>query len=199
MNRKTTDIAKIQGDGFSCTPYIQIKDSVMKATGKLDIFIWKGAVNDKLVRHIEGENLVVTMARKVMSRLISGALSGANIQTIGGAVPITNPNQLFITNMRWGTGGHNPGSPTEPLTPSVSDEDLASPISTPASKPITIDYPTETSVRFTAELDQSEANGEGLSEEGLFTDLDFLFARKTFGLLTKTADFSFVFRHTILF
>lgn len=199
MIQKNLDIVKLKGDAFSVAPNIILKDKPVKAIGNLDIFIWKGAVGDHLDRHIVGENLVVTIARRMMSRLISGALSGATIDTIGGPVSITNPDQLFITNMRWGTGGHNPGNPTEPLTPSTSDEDLASPIVSPASKPVTIDYPTDTSVSFTAELGQSEANGQGLSEEGLFSDVDFMFARKTFGLLTKTADFSFSFKHTLLF
>jgi len=200
MLRNSLDTAKIRGDGFSGSPSIEFKDSMEVKQGILEILVWRGPANSKLVKRIYDDNLVVTMARKMMSRLISGAAGvGVTIQTIGGPVSITNPNQLYITNMRWGTGGHNPSDPTQPIPPSVSDENLAIPIVSPAQKAVTVDYPTVTSVRFTAELDQTEANGLGLSEEGIFSDINLMFARKTFGLLTKTADFTFQFRHTILF
>lgn len=153
---------------------------------------------------VHDPNLVVTVARKVMSRLIAGCVATAEIELIGGNVDVSaHPEYLYITKMKWGTGGHDPLDPTQPIPPTVADEALAAPIASPAYKPVTVDYPSYTSVRFTATLDQTEANGVGLSEEGLFCTGDgadeFMFARKTFGLLTKTSDFSFSFAHTVIF
>ena len=102
--------------------------------------------------------------------------------------------------MRWGTGGHDPLNPTVPIDPTLDDEQLADPILSPAQKTVIVDYPTESSVLCTATLEQSEANGIGISEVGLFSDQhDLLFARKTFGILTKSSDFAFEFRYTLLF
>lgn len=199
MLRSVSDNFSKQGDGFSGHPSVAFKDSVQDCKGILQIKIWKGPVGSVLDKVIEDNNLVVTMARKLMSRLISGAANGATITKNNNPIAITNPANLFITRMKWGTGGHDILIPTNPLTPSVNDEDLAVSIVSPASKLCAIDYPTTTSIRFTASLEQNEANGNGLSEEGLFSDdLQFLFARKTFGLLSKTSDFSFTFAHTIL-
>jgi len=204
MSREFKDNAQKANDGCQMIPIFNLNDNsneTINLRGMFELNRFKGPAIDShyFDTPVKDDNLVVTMARKIMSRLLSGASLTPSIATIGGPVVVTNPNQLYVTRMKWGTAGHNPGNPTEALTPTVSDEDLASPIVSPAFKAVVVDYPTDTSVRFTAELDQTEANGLGLSEEGLFTSVNFMFARKTFGLLTKTSDFTFQFRHTILF
>jgi hypothetical protein len=157
------------------------------------------------------ENLVVTMARRIMSRMISGAV----LDSLGAparvtiddpahayypGVDVTSMSQLALTRMKWGTGGHDPLNPTIAIPPDASDERLAAPIIAPVFKPVIVDYTDLMQVRFTATLEQSEANGLGISEVGLFTEsFDLMFCRKTFGMLSKTNAFAFEFRYTIIF
>ena len=176
--------------------------------GEVEVIRWLGKVGSgKIVERWRDRNLVVTLARRIMSRLVSGASPDVTpavpvIHTeTRGDFTITNPNQLYITKMKWGIGGHNPLSPTTPVDPVPTDEALYTPLPVaPAFKLVTVDYPAINSVRFTASLEQSEANGQPISEVGLFTnEHDLLFARKTFGILTKSAEFEFEFRWTLIF
>lgn len=168
--------------------------------GHVQVIKWYGKVgaSDSEVV-LSNDNLIVTMARKVMSRLVAGVINSPTIDVSGSPVTVTNASQLIITQMRWGTAGHNPSNPTEPVPPTADNINLGATLASPTFKAVTVDYPTTTSVRFAASLEQSEANGQGLSEEGLFSTDGFMFARKTFGILTKTSDFSFQFLHSILF
>ena len=206
-----------QAEGFSFAATHALSDLFAKPRGFVEINVWRGAVGEHLEHQVMkgftplSENLVVNLARQIMSRMLPGAVqdpapADPTITLYDVTHPsyptatITNVSQLFITKMMWGTGGDEPLSPTTPIPPTVDDEQLAEPLSSPAFKLAVVDYPTTTSVRFTASLDQSEANGEGISEVGLFTNqFDLLFARKTFGILTKSSDFSFEFRYSIVF
>lgn len=186
-------------------------DDFFKLKGAFRVERWKGPVGTGVLVDVpvDEHNLVVTVARRVMSRLIAGAISGATIINIGGTVNVANhPEYLFVTQMRWGTGGvlPPPADQTIPIPPQSTDEALNTPIIPPAGplyKTVTVSYPTDLNVTFSAALDQTEANGLAISEEGLFCTSDgvnlLMFAHKTFGVLTKTADFSFAFAHTILF
>ena len=200
-----TDKMDKANDGLRGTVRQDAQDYFVRVRGHFRLDRWKGKPFENYYdTPVDEKNLVVTLARRVMSRLISGAAGTATVQFGGSPIVVSShPEYLYITQMRFGTGGHDPLHPTIPIPPNPSDEALAAPITSPAYKAVTTDYPSETSVRFTATLEQSEANGEGLSEEGLFCTGNgvevFLFARKTFGLLTKTSDFSFTFAHTILF
>jgi len=151
--------------------------------GYLQIEVFKGlAIPENRIQTFCDKNLVVNKARELMTLLCS-------------SVDADKP----ITNMRWGSGGHNPSTPTEAIPPSATDTALATPIVSPASKPVTITYPSVTSVKFSATLDQTEANGVGLSEEGLFNNDDDMWARKTFGIITKSSSWSLTFSHVLLF
>jgi len=202
-------------EGFSGDLCLPLKDAVQ--------FSPRGFV--EIIRHRDGkyfdtpiveftpisQNLVVSLARRIMSRMISGAVPDSTpadptivlYNTLHPSYPyatITDVSEIFLTNMRWGTGGHNPLIPTQAIDPLATDEMLYSPISSPAQKPVVVDYTDVATVRFTGELTSSEGNGNGISEVGLFTDShDLLFARKTFGVLTKTSDFTFIFRWSIIF
>lgn len=157
------------------------------------------------------ENLVVSLARAIMSRMLSGAgqyeydpddgnppymlnptieLSDAT-HPYYPSVEITDVNQLFITKMMWGKGTTDP---------SPGDEQLEDPIADPAYKVVSYQYPSNTSVQNIGVLETTEANGEPITEIGLFTqNFDLLVARKTFPVLTKSDEFSFEFLHTIVF
>jgi len=171
-----------------------------------------GPLGRSLVECIDlGENLVVNLARDIMSRMLSGSVQDPTpawpkVTLTNASHPsypeaeIDDPNDLFITQMRWGTGGHDPLNPATPIPPTSSDEHLLNPLVDPLFKSVIVDYPAVFQVRFSATLEQSEANGETISEVGLFTNQhELLFSRKTFGILTKSSDFSFEFRYTIIF
>ena len=143
-----------------------------------------------------------------MSRLLGGNPS-ATIQTNGGrTVNISGVGDLFISTMVWGSGGHNPTSGT-PLVVSPTEETIAVPLTgLPNGKPVTVNYPGtppgDKSIEFIAEIDFSEANGENISEEGLFNQLygttnELMFAKKNFSPILKNNSFRLEFRHRIIF
>lgn len=187
-------------------------DSMSMPRGFVKILKWFGEVgNSDHEVVLDEENLVVNLARRIMRTVSPGAAptpAPADPTIVlydpthpsYPSVTITDPAQIFITKMMWGTGGHVPATPSIPIDPLPTDEQLAQPISSPAYKAVTYEYPDPYQTRYTATLEQSEANGETISEVGLFTDLyTLMFARKTFGILTKSVDFAFEFRYTIVF
>jgi len=176
------------------------RDIFFKPKGSVQIVAKNVKTGEEKVIH-EDPNLVVTLARGDMSRLIAGAYTDA--------VPATTFAHLkarTVSKMSWGTGGHDPLNPTNPIPPTAGDTGLAAEIGAVGKKTVTYDFPNSTTVRFIGSLDETEANGEGISEAGLWTEdnpdtpgTNILFARKTFGLITKTADFIFEFRWRIIF
>lgn len=177
------------------------EDLVHGCRGEVVIRIYHGdEQNDDTLYDMIRPNLVVTLARRIMSRLVSGAVNSAEIvTTTSGNVSVPSATSLFVARMKFGSGGHNPASPSQAISPSATDEDLSNPIASPTYKPVTADYPTDKSVRFTATLGTAEGNGP-ISEEALFTDstLNLMYARSTFALLNKTSAFSFQFEHTLV-
>ena len=77
--------------------------------------------------------------------------------------------ELAIANMQWGT---------DSTTPVASQEALIAPLG--LKKPVEVEYPGPTSVRFTSVLDYGDLNGESLREVVLLTHSGLVFARKTF-------------------
>jgi len=146
---------------------------------------------DEIILFEDQQNLVVDQARENMAKLLAND-ENAN-------------NERHITKMSWGRGGHDIGDPTQSIPPLPSDTQLADEILSTGKKSVTYDFPDPTTVRFEGILTATDANGEGISEIGLWTDDDpnnpgnpLLFARKTFGLITKSSAFSFIFRWKIL-
>jgi len=196
----------MSSDHLGAKAFKTMKDEV-KVRGELEIDLIhadSGELHDRVIV----DNLVVTIGRRIMRSMLAGLAGGpVIISTPGGPVTITAMSEIYITRMNWGIAGHDPGTPTQPLpgTPDPSDDDLYTvlPVAPGHSgKAVVTSYPTTESIRFTASLLTTEANGYGISEEGLWTDEvphDLMFAHTTFGLLTKSASFTFEFRHTILF
>jgi hypothetical protein len=174
-----------------------IRSVMQQSTGKIIETTLENVPKAKFLKDIfvseEGEialagNLVVSDARANMSRLIAG-----DTNTSG---------ERYVTKMSWGGAGHDGGDPTTAVPPSASDSALGAEITsvgTSGKKAVTYDFPDATTVRFISTLSESDAVGEGLSEAGLWTDDGTLFARKTFGLISKSSAFSFEFRWRILF
>jgi hypothetical protein len=216
---KFQDAVRKSGDGLRCHPILNHSDEVTKARGFITVNKYRGPVDPaNLAEVIDlGENLVVSLARRTMSRLLSGAAQWEDVNHImqNPTIALFNtlhpspefplatiaaPSELFITKMKWGTGGHDPLNPTVPVPPTLDDEYLYNPIPDPLFKLVTVDYTADATVRFTATLEQNDANGLGISEVGLFSNAhDLMFCRKSFGILTKSADFAFEFRYSVLF
>lgn len=134
---------------------------------------------------LEERNLIVTSGRAAMAVLLSGDDEAPDLRTMGA--------------MAWGDGGVNPGAPLAPLPPQPSDSGLANELLRKQLGSGDHDFPSSTTVRFIATIEQNELNGQGVSEAALFTKDGVLFARKTFAVLTKTEDFEFEFRWSIIF
>ena len=177
-----------------------LRDIFYKPRGELEIIATHVGSGEKKVL-VDGANLVVNLARRDMSRLIAGAYTDL--------LPATTLAELkarCVTKMSWGSGGHYPSNPTIPIPPTSNDSALAIEIGVVGKKSVTYDFPASMIVRFESSLGESEANGYGISEAGLWTNDNpdspgnpILFARKTFGLITKTSDFIITFRWKIIF
>jgi len=175
--------------------------------GEVEIIVYEGAPGGP-VREVIRPNLVVDLARQMLSRLVGGASGSPSINSgLHGVVSITALSELLPSRMKWGNGGHDPSSPATAIPPAASDEDIYAPINVLAAplttyKSVTVDYPSDTSVRFTATLLNAEGNTPGtLSEEGLFSytgAVELLWARSTYGLISKSAAISLEFRHTFV-
>jgi hypothetical protein len=165
-------------------------------------------------------NLVVRVARKMMSRLVAGCVVKAGETCLIEDVDsndydvASSPGDLYISRMKFGSGGHNPSSnpPGLAVSPTPSDFELTTgPIEISAGvyhKTPDVTYPTAMSVQFYAKLEGTEANGgtsgvQPISEEVLMNNDaiagPFVFARTTFNQLLKSSDLSFAFTHSILF
>jgi hypothetical protein len=163
---------------------VGLRDIFRKPRGEVEVIAKNIKTGEERVIVID-HNLVVNLARQNMSRLIAGDTN------VGGA--------RYVTQMSWGSGGHDPLHPNIPIPPTVNDVALAIELTPPGKKPTTYDFTNATTVRFTSELTESEANGDAISEVGLWTTDNVLFARKTFGMITKSSSFAFIFRWKILF
>jgi hypothetical protein len=178
----------------------KLRDIFYKARGEVQV-VAKNTKTGEIHVLVDDRNLVVNVARNDMSRLIAGDYTdGVSAGTL------SQLRARCVTKMSWGSGGHNPLNPTEAIPPVATDVALAIELVSPGKKVVTHDYPNTTTVRFIGSLDETEANGQGISECGLWTEDNpdspggnLLFARKTFGLITKTADFVFEFRWKIIF
>jgi hypothetical protein len=182
--------------------YPKIKsDVIIIAYDRNDCVLW--------VRH-EGENKLVTTGRQLLSRLLGGlpGLYPQTIQTATRTVSLGGPADLFIEYMRWGSGGHNPVT-NAALGVSPSEESLAAPLASLAAKTVyAVNYPgtppSDKTIEFVGRIDYSEANGETISEFGLFNRLvatanSLMFAKKNFGPpIVKDASFRLEFKHRII-
>jgi len=147
----------------------------------------------RLLRRIKDENVVVRLARTAMAHLIGGDAA----------------SDYYVSQMRFGQGGHDPANPTRPIPATVDDTDLFEPIDgDDATQPVTYtfpDGPEGTKITFSAtipadcDINGTPPDGQAISEAGLFSANGRLFAHKTFGLITKTEEIALTFRWTIVF
>lgn len=107
-------------------------------------------INGQLVEDYVDPNLVVTMGKKNVARLLGGDGTGKK-----------------ITKVQAGTNG---------TAPAVTDTGITNPF-TKALASVT--YPNDNEVVFNWILEASEANGMTIAEFGLLNEDNLLFARKT--------------------
>lgn len=140
----------------------------------------------------EGKNLVVNAARKIMRDLM------LNDDSVAG------PNKYRITNMKFGNKGHLDNNILVAVPPKLTDTRLnqtdANQIYSKVANRVGLG---DTSIVYTVTLLNEEANlTDGtfaITEAGLFTGNNELFARKTFPVLAKTNTRSFRIEWTINF
>ena len=156
----------------------------------------------------EGRNKLVTTGRQMLSRLLGGMPAAGTIQTPTRTVSIAGPSELFVEYIKWGSGGHNPLT-NAALGVSPSEEDLSAPLASLAAKTVyAVNYPgtppSDKTIEFVGRIDYTEANGETISEFGLFNNLvgtanSLMFAKKNFGPpIAKDASFRLEFKHRII-
>ena len=158
-----------------------------------------------------GANKIVTTGRQLLSRLLGGLPGGATtMQTATRTVNIGGVADLYVEYMQFGSGGHNPVT-SAALGVSPSDESLNVPLTSIPAKPVTVSYPGtppgDKAIEFTAGIDYAEANGDTLSEFGLFTRSiisspsdALMFAKKNHAPpIVKDASFRLEYKHRIIF
>lgn len=161
-----------------------LKDTFSGMHGFLEIESYNHETGERKIVLAEERNIITDGARMKMPFLISGD----DIAT----------DELWIKYMAWGDAGIAPAAPTAADTQLINET---------LRKTVTHDFPTTTSVRFSADILTSELNGTIISEEGLFNaepgagpaPPPTMYARKTFGGISKTSAISLTFRHTIAF
>lgn len=127
----------------------------INAKGSFNIKIYE---NGRLVEDYTDSNLVVSLGKTNVAKLLGGDLNG-----------------VAITKVQAGTNG-TPPSPADAA------------ITNPFTKAIaTVTYPASNEVQFGFTLEAHEANGKAISEFGLVDDNNILFARKTRTVINKVS------------
>jgi hypothetical protein len=134
----------------------------IKATGSFCLQVVESHTG-RLLEQYTDHNLVVTLGRTNLAKLLGGNIAG-----------------LPVSKIAVGTGS---------TTPALTDTALTSPFSKAIDS---VDYPDVNSVRFNWTLSTAEANGTTITEFGLLNAADSLFARKVRTPIVKTSAISLV-------
>ena len=145
-----------------------LADRVVMPKGRVEISVENVKTGESELVHVS--NLVVDNAKGIMAHLLGAS----------------DLDDYAISKMVFGTGDTAP-----------ADSDVTVEVPITPQKDVTVDYPDDSSVRFTATLESSEANGFPVNEAGLYSGSEGMFARVVFGPLNKTSDFRFVFRWAV--
>lgn len=110
----------------------------------------KTYIDGKLIENYTDNNLVVTVGKEIVAQLLGGSASGA-----------------AITKIQAGT---------DTTAPALSDTAITNPFTKAIGA---VSYPSINEVQFDWILNANEANGMTISEFGLLSNNNVLFARKT--------------------
>lgn len=113
----------------------------------------------RLLEEYTEKNLVVTLGRTNLSKLLGGSVTGRSVSQIA-----------------FGEDGTAPSAGDTSLTNSY------------AKSVDSVTYPDSTSVQFGWSLATGEANGKNIQEFGLLSSNNDLFARRTRATISKTVD-----------
>lgn len=143
------------------------ESDISRMRGEFTLRIWRAG---ELLEEYRDENMIMSVAKDAMAKLIGGSGGGKVITTIG-----------------FGINGAGPTPSDTALTASFA-------------KAITsVSYPASGQVAFNWTLGTSDANGMAITEVGLICSDTTLFARKTRGAINKSADISLDGTWTIIF
>jgi hypothetical protein len=131
--------------------YLRTDDRVT-VRGEVALKVYK---DEALIEDSVDKNLVVTLGRNNIARLIGG----------GGG--------YAITDFKAGTSG---------TAAAAGDSSITSPFSKAIT---TVSYPVDGTVQFDFSIELSEANGKAIQEFGLFDSDGVMFARKTRAVINK--------------
>lgn len=132
------------------------------------IFCLQTFENGALVDSYEDKNVIVVVGRRQLCRLLAGDVVGRSVTRIG-----------------FGEGTSPAASSDTALTSGfVKSVD-------------SVTYPTSTSVRFNWTLGTGDANGKAITEFGLLSTDNTLFARKQRSVINKTSSISLIGTWTI--
>jgi len=100
----------------------------------------------------------------------------------------------YIATLKVGKGGTIDPQGLVPKIEDATQTGLITPLTVPVSVPVTsipgAGAPSDFSVTFLADVDNSQGNGELITEVGLFTTSGSLFSIKNHPAITKTSAFS---------
>ena len=172
--------------------------SLKKTKGDLiDVFSPKNSVRIT-IRDLEGNVVDTIEGRNIVTGYITGNTTSISGRDFLRRVIIQNGNSSsvsgrYVAYMKLGTG-------TDAET--VNDTDLDSAISSgTAQKNVTAVAlsATDPDVTFTASWGSADANGNDITEVGLYSDQGDFLARKTFSSFNKTNAFTFQIEWTLRF
>lgn len=166
-----------------------VTENGIQLRGRVKVLVEENGV--ETVHHIK-DNIIVNLARDTLCKLITA--------------PQTN---MHITQVRFGTRGHNGQDILNPKAPLITDSALED-TTTAFNKNIDSfnlmpqAESVKTSVDFHITLEKNEGNatgtaGKAYTEAGLYTASGTLFARETFPAVIKTESRRITFIWSILF
>lgn len=142
-------------------------EETLPLRGTLELRILRG---EREIERYEDNNMIMTVARDALARLLGGDGSGKTITRIGVGINGDGPDPADTAL-------------TSAYTKNVSGHN----------------YPAPGQVRFEFTIGKSEANGKKLREFGLICSDGTLFARKTRGIIEKADDIEIAGTWTINF
>ena len=183
--------------GFQALPTKRLKEEMNKISHLDDLEKTKATqeITKKiqLYSHVQ-DNLIVNQSHLILSHLMAQTPS-----TALGA--ISAPNNFKITKIAFGTGNPAPSPLDTGLdtlvekSPGVDFYTVGTPSFQEGASPADMDA----IITFSTLMDGADGNGVNYQESGLFCEAEFMFARTTFPLITKTAEIAFSFNWTIIF
>lgn len=166
-----------------------VTENGIQLRGRVKVLVEENGV--ETVHHIK-DNIIVNMARDTLCKLITA--------------PQTN---MHITQIRFGTRGHNGQDILNPEAPLITDTALKDTTTTfnkdiESFQMMPAQDSVKTSVDFHISLEKNEGNatgtaGKAYTEAGLYTAAGTLFARETFPAVIKTESRRITFIWSILF